>query len=254
MKKIELTQEQKQKLNKVNLYLAATFIDGIYWDLYVNNEEYIDGESLDGPTPSGEGGWKRRDQLDFVKDSPGLWILQELATEITNKYVDEINEILSCDDCGGSGHFYINYDGETQTFSANIEASLRLSEQHDYKKTFDEWAKTEPTSPWIRLDKVKKLSDPEFIEKYKNETEDGIIELQYNGYGDSGQIDEPTDIPQEIEYLGYEIIDIYFSGWENNEGADGTIVINFNEKTISIYHLNYYEENENYELEEYQLV
>ena len=81
-----------------------------------------------------------------------------------------------------------------------------------------------------------------------------VRELQYNGYGDSGQIDEPTDLPQEIEYLGYEIIDIYFSGWENNEGADGTIVINFNEKTISIHHLMYYDEDENYGLEEYQLV
>jgi hypothetical protein len=52
--------------------------------------------------------------------------------------------------------------------------------------------------------------------------------------GDSGQIEEPTDITQDIEYLGYEIIDVYHSGWENNEGADGRIVIDFNQRTISL--------------------
>jgi len=47
---------------------------------------------------------------------------------------------------------------------------------------------------------------------------------------------------------------VYHSGWENNEGADGRIVIDFNERTIALYHEMYYEEAENVDLEKYKLV
>ena len=254
MKTIKLTDEQKQKLVRPNMYMQAVFGDGINWSLYCYAEEQLNHNELDGPIPAGNNGWDRRNEIDEIENEPGFILINEIATEITKNSDNDVYDELGCDDCAGSGYFYLNYNPETQIFSTSVEKYLRLSQDSEYMNTFEEWGNTQPQYPWQRFDYLKKLLEPEFIEKYKNETEDGIIELQYNGYGDSGQIDEPTDLPQEIEYLGYEIIDIYFSGWENNEGADGTIVINFNEKTISIHHLMYYDEDENYELEEYQLV
>ena len=254
MKTIKLTEEQKQLIKKPNAYIGGSFSDGIGWDMYIHNEGYYTSSDLDGPTPSGNGGWQRRDELNEIENHPGFILISEIAIDIADNLESDVYRELDCNDCSGSGTFYINYDAENRIFTAGLDVNIRLSEENYFMKTFNEWANTQPVSEWTRLPTVKKLSDPNFIEKYKNEGDDGVFELQYNGCGDSGQIDEPTDLPQEIEYLGYEIIEIYFNGWENNEGADGTIVIDFNQRTISIYHLQYREGDKSVELEKYQLV
>jgi hypothetical protein len=254
MKKIKLTDEQKEKLLRPNLYMSAVFGEGIEWSVYCYAEETIDFNELNGPLPSGKNGWDRKKEIDEIQNEPGFFFIDETAVEIAKNTEDAAYDEMSCDDCVGSGYIYVHYDPETQIFSSSVERYLRFSEDSEYMKTFEEWGNTQPQYPWQKFTYLKKLLDPEFIEKYKNEGEDGVFELIYNGGGDSGQIEEPVDLPQDIEYLGYEIIDVYHSGWENNEGADGRIIINFNEKTISLYHQHYYEEGETVELEKYQLV
>jgi hypothetical protein len=254
MKKIKLTDEQKEKLLRPNMYMSAVFGEGIEWSVYCYAEETIDFNELNGPLPSGKNGWDRKKEIDEIQNEPGFFFIDETAVEIAKNTEDAAYDEMSCDDCAGSGYIYVHYDPETQIFSSRVERYLRLSEDSEYMKTFEEWGNTQPQYPWQKFTYLKKLLDPEFIEKYKNEGEDGVFELIYNGGGDSGQIEEPVDLPQDIEYLGYEIIDVYHSGWENNEGADGRIIINFNEKTISLYHQHYYEEGETVELEKYQLV
>jgi hypothetical protein len=253
MKKIKLTDQQKNDLFKPNLYLEATFGEGLTWHLSVNNEEGFYFEDF-YPTPGGRGGHQRSYELKEVEDTPGFKLIEETAEEIVRSLEDEIYDSMYCDECNGYGGVNINYDPETQTFSCDIEVYLILSEETEHMKTFEEWANTQPMYPWQTFTYLKKLLDPEFIEKYKNEADNGIFELIYNGGGDSGQFDEPIDIPRDIEYLGYEIIDVYHSGWENNEGADGTIIINFNEKTISIYHSQNYEDTESVDLGKFQFV
>ena len=254
MKKIQLTDEQKQNLVRTNMYMQAVFGDGINWSLFCYAEEQLDHNELDGPIPAGDNGWDRRNEIDEIENEPGFILINEMAIEITKNSDNDVYDELGCDECAGSGYLYVHYDPETQIFSTSVDRYLRLSEDSEYMKTFEEWGNTQPQYPWQKFTYLKKLLDPEFIEKYKNEGEGGVFELIYNGGGDSGQIEEPVDLPQDIEYLGYEIIDVYHSGWENNEGADGRIIINFNEKTISLYHQHYYEEGEKVELEKYQLV
>jgi hypothetical protein len=70
---------------------------------------------------------------------------------------------------------------------------------------------------------------------------DGILELQYNGSGDSGYIEssfEPTNdaVPAHIEDWCYRVLEDNFGGWEINEGSDGKFVFNFNDGTVTLYH------------------
>ena len=69
------------------------------------------------------------------------------------------------------------------------------------------------------------------------------LELNYDGGGDSGQINDygysdtgSVRVNRDIEYVGYEIIDIYHSGWENNEGGDGNIIFDFEKQTVILSH------------------
>ena len=91
--------------------------------------------------------------------------------------------------------------------------------------------------------KYKKLNDDEFVESLI-EDGDGIddYEITYNGYGDSGGL-EDNNLPASIEDIAYELIDLYFSGWENNEGSDGTIYLDLEGKKFSIQHVYYDEES-----------
>lgn len=254
MKTIKLTDEQKEKLLRPNMYMQAVFGEGIVWSVYFYTEHSIDLNEFDGPIPAGKNGWDRRNEIDEIQNEPGFIIIDEIALDIVKDSEDSAYDEMSCDNCAGSGNLYVHYDPETRVFSTRIEVYIRLSHYTEHKQTFDEWVNTPPVYPWQTFTYIKKLSDPEFIEKYKNEGDGGVFELVYNGGGDSGQFDEPIDIPNDIEELGYEIIDVFHSGWENNEGADGRIVIDFNERTIALYHEKYYEVAENVDLEKYQLV
>jgi len=85
-----------------------------------------------------------------------------------------------------------------------------------------------------RYDYLKNFGDPTFIQECEKEY-GKELEISYDGYGDSGQLS--TDIlNQKLEYAIYELIDLYHSGWEINEGSTGTIYINFEKQKMTIYH------------------
>jgi hypothetical protein len=54
--------------------------------------------------------------------------------------------------------------------------------------------------------------------------------------------------------LGYEILDLYAAGFENNEGGDGTIYLDFNKKVMNIQYSQNYEESFTGSSEEIRLV
>ena len=57
-----------------------------------------------------------------------------------------------------------------------------------------------------------------------------------------------------LEYLCYEILDLYAPGFENNEGGEGTIYLDFNKKEMSIEYSQNYEESFTGSREEIRLV
>jgi hypothetical protein len=74
--------------------------------------------------------------------------------------------------------------------------------------------------------------------------------VDFNGGGDDGYIEddmwidsERVDIPKPIEELLYSMLNGNYSGWENNEGAQGSWEFNSSDKTI-FFDFNYLTEEE----------
>ena len=66
-----------------------------------------------------------------------------------------------------------------------------------------------------------------------------IVTINYDGYGDSGtmedplalQNDKPVELPPKLNDLLLEFAESYLpGGWENNDGACGTFVLNIKER------------------------
>jgi hypothetical protein len=152
------------------------------------------------------------------------------------------------------------YNPFNATLKVDLDITVRGEESYEHMYTFDE-LKNQPTGQWgQRYDELKKLGDPDFIEKMKQDY-GNTLELTYDGGGDSGQINDEGETPtsvvrinRDIEYIGYEIIDIRYSGWENNEGADGRIVFDFENQLVNIYHNYYIENSDNEYIGEFKII
>ena len=241
-----LTDEQKKILTKYNVYLMAVVgEEGLYGHAYASAEEGIyDAVSFQ---PKGTYGYQRRDELDI--NGEGYNLLCDIADSILSDRRDEISDYLYCDDCTEYGSVDITYDPVQSKFIIDLEIGVRVSNEYSREFTFDQ-LKNESQGQWgQRYNELKKLGDPEFIEKMKKDY-GNTLEMTYDGGGDSGQINDygSTDtgsshIKNDIESIGYEVIDIYYSGWENNEGADGNIFFDFENQTVSLNHIDYGEDS-----------
>lgn len=88
--------------------------------------------------------------------------------------------------------------------------------------------------------------------------------LSYSGSGDSGDInstivytiDKKSITPPDEEcgkiadILLDSIVECYYGGWENNDGAEGTVELDIKNKQIKISHSEFYTECNTTELEE----
>ena len=69
----------------------------------------------------------------------------------------------------------------------------------------------------------------------------GKLTVRYQGSGDDGALDNHFDetderVPADIEDTILNYISSAYSGWENDLGAEGMVILDFNEKTTTIYH------------------
>ena len=71
------------------------------------------------------------------------------------------------------------------------------------------------------------------------------VTINYDGYGDSGtledplafQNDKPVKLPRRLNDLLLEFAESYLTGgWENNDGACGTFVLNIKDRKFSREH------------------
>jgi len=250
MRKYKLTEDQRKYFNKFSLYLDAIFgSDGIQWELGLGNE-YFDIRELYGPTPSGQYNRGRENNMPN-DDDPGMVLLDTIVSKFIEDNIDDITNHFYCDDCSGDGYMTVNYNPENKNLTFNLGVNLTLSNNEEHMLTFNDLINA-PQPQWGQpYQELKKLQYDEFINKYKSEL-GNEVEMVYNGGGDDGQID--NDYPDEIIHLGYEIIDVYYSGWENNEGADGSIVINFDEKMVYLTHNGYYGDTDDAHIETIEFV
>ena len=243
MKEIEVPKEFKKELQKFNLYCRATMDDqNINWDFYYDEE---DGGLYDS--------WSNFRGIGYTGDISHYF--DEILKDIEDEYNDILNTETDCDGCTGKANLAIKYSPVASTFEIFTTIFTEHTQYTETNKTFEELSK-EPR-PWYLNDNERlyqKLNNDDFVQSIIDENDgDTEIEMTFSGYGDSGSI-EDGNFTRSIENLGYEILDLYAAGFENNEGGDGTIYLDFNKKVMNIQYSQNYEESFTGSGEEIRLV
>ena len=238
---IKLTKEQIQELDKFNFYIqAVTGGKEIYWCEYVYGGDFY--TDLNGPySPNNN---------DVDDNIEGAKIIEQIIYEYMGEYEYDIVDPLYCDDCTESGELTITYYTDTKQIWVEIDANKKIPNDYQSNYTFDQLIEMKPQYNWQKYEFLKMLQDEDFIKKCVNEVGQEV-EVTYDGYGDDGQINE--DIPDELQSLIYEILEIEYGGWENDMGSQGNVYINFKEKTLSVNHIHYSEGFETEFITEIQL-
>ena len=123
------------------------------------------------------------------------------------------------------------------------------TESSRIEKSFKELS--EVTNPWRSGEReVKKLTNEEFLNRMK-EQYGSYVELNYDGSGDSGWIDDNVNSDKgskkstnELENIAYEALELFHAGWEINEGSNGSMTFNFDDQTFTIEHYQNIEDEE----------
>jgi len=239
---MKLTQQQIKDLKRYSLLLHANNLeDGLTWSI-----QYFDGDGfqeLEGPYYNG----RNSDHLGVTPKS-----IEELFKNYSNQFnTDEFyNEEFGNED--GSLSFTIYADRQEIVIDRNYRT--RESEKTEDRVSFDQINSTEPHW-WGRNDRereIKKLTDDNYINKLIGEY-GNTISVTYDGGGDEGWLDNNMDtekqgfvtVPTQLEDMLFEIIDIYHSGYENNEGGYGVITLDLVNKYCNIDHTTYYDGDDN---------
>lgn len=239
---MKLTDQQIKDLKKFSLILNSMNLeDGVQYK-YNCYDDWDHG--LDGPTYRGRSVYEvgqLPQSIDILFDD----IKNDFDIDnFYNDYYGTANGSLNFEINADKKQIIITYDFyETKTDETKIE------------HTFQNVVNT--TSPWYREGRDRKdklLVSPEFISEMLKKYGD-IVEITYEGSGDSGWLndevassDGETSLDGRLEDITYELLDLYHSGWEINEGSSGTFAYNFQNKTVSVNHNQNYDEEieENY--------
>jgi len=143
-------------------------------------------------------------------------LIFEFVEDNINDFLDPFND--HSDESWGSILCVFDYKEKTLTFGHDVSY---------YESSFS-----------IEEGKVKQELAQKLI-NIKNDSEDlqgNVFSMSFDGGGDSGSIEggenelgESIDIPASFEDFGYDILEKCFGGWENNEGGNGNILLNFTE-------------------------
>ena len=233
---MELTEKQIQDLKKYSKLLnSLNMEDGVTWYYQCYDGEF---ESLYGPI---HGGRNVSDELSFLPGS-----IEEFFETIRDNF--------------DTGNFYNDYyDNENGTLTFTIIPERNeIDVMYDYytvstedshiEKDFSDFSDMRPG--W-RGDyrEAKKLSDPTIVEELKSVYGDSC-RCSYDGSGDSGWVNDEVrcskgrlKLNEQLEYICYDLLELYYGGWEINEGSNGSIDFNFVDQTVELNHNQNVEEN-----------
>ena len=184
--------------------------------------------------------WSNMSQLKYEGNIETYF--DELIESFAKEYNDILDDETDCDRCTGTANLEISYSPVTSTFEIHTTIYTQDTHYYVHSKTFEELSK-QPRSFWnqngVRL--YEKLNDDNFVQSLIDENDgETEFEMNFEGYGDSGSI-EDGNYSASIENLGYEMLDLYAAGFENNEGGNGTIYFDLENKKMNL------EYNQNYE-------
>jgi len=243
MKEIEVPKELKKELQRFNLYCRATMDDrDINWDYYYDSE---DGGLYDS--------WSNFRGIGYAGDISDYF--DKILEDIENEYNDILDSETDCDTCNGRANLSIKYSPITSTFEIHTTIYTNHTQYTETNKTFEELSK-EPR-PWYLNDNERlyqKLNNDDFVKSIIDENDgETAFEMNFEGYGDSGSI-EDGNYSTSVENLGYEMLDLFAAGFENNEGGNGTIHFDLETKEMNLEYSQNYEESFTGSHEEIKLV
>lgn len=233
---MQLTEKQIQDLKKYSKLLnSLNMEDGVSWYYQCYDGEF---EKLYGPIYRGR---NVSDELPFLPGS-----------------IEEVFETIR--DNFDTGNFYNDYyDNENGALTFRINANgNEIDVMYDYyeintedshiEKDFSDFSDVRPS--WGGDDReVKKLSDPAIVEELKSVYGDSC-RCSYDGSGDSGWVQDMVDsskgskgLNEQLEYICYDLLELYYGGWEINEGSNGSIDFNFEDQTVELNHSQNVEDN-----------
>ena len=227
MKEIEVPKELKKELQRFNLYCRAT----------------IDDKMIDWTYSYGDYGlelnWSDFKKLDEKNSIENFFdkIIENIEKEFENILHDETD----CGNCTGEASLDITYIPTTSTFEVSTQIFTQDSDYYEHSKSFEEISKL--SRSWYNPNGFRlyeKLNDDDFIKSLIDENDgETDFEMNFDGYGDSGYI-EDGNYSSNIENLGYEMLDLFAPGFENNEGGNGTIYFDLEKKIMNLeYNQNY---------------
>jgi hypothetical protein len=235
---MELTPQQIKDLKRYSLILQASNLeDGLSW-----SNHYWDSDGFQGV----EGPYYK----DRVSEQPGF--TPKSIEDLFKDYSDQFNTDEFYNDEFGTedGSLTFTIYADRQEIVIDRTYRTRESEEVENRVSFDEMNSAEQHW-WGRNDRereIKKLTDDNYvnqlIEKYGD-----TITLGYEGGGDDGWVNDymdsekkgTVDVPTTLDSMVSEIIDIYHSGYYNDEGGSGKITLDLVNRYVNIDHTTYYE-------------
>jgi hypothetical protein len=236
---MKLSVEQYKKLQRFANFLISEDHESIDWVTYIY--EYGEMDSPYGPYGQGR-------PIDGLNSFRDVISILELVMEKTLNNLD-FSDHMDCDECTGNGTVNISFYPETLKMGFELEVGITVAHPTVESKTFRELANFRPDIYGDRYDKMKKLNDPNFINEYPELGPE--LEVNYDGGGDDGYIQDEEYIPTVFTDISYEILNAFYGGWELNEGSQGTILYDFRNKKVSIHHNLF--ENEGFDVDVHEI-
>ena len=160
--------------------------------------------------------------------------------EIPNGLIPIIKKILSFINKNNLIDFVDIDNMNWERVEINIDCeSSEISVKYDYG--YYEPGETQATS-WDLVDDANDEDLKEIFDVLRKEyhTRLTILELEYNGSGDSGYIESSftngEQVPQILENWCYDRLESMHGGWEINEGSQGKFEIDLSNGVIELYH------------------
>jgi hypothetical protein len=204
---IELDERLKKKFKIFSLYLKMQAdVSEAYTTLY-----FYDGST----EPDSIDYWYSKTNNVSIKEDFGVnQIIDDLFTEsdLWDKLFDNVHEDINY----STVDVYIGVDEKKVWFDAEYE-SYGSEDSYSEGTISEDW-----------------------MEKLEGR---GVYTAKYSGGGDDGSIHDDVEFDGDDDYNGseyqnyaYQILYDNYGGWENNDGGEGTIIINTIEGTWEIGH------------------
>jgi hypothetical protein len=223
-----LTPEEKQYLRRISNYLGSMGMQDGNIEIDMDNQEEFDYDNVS---------WDYVTHFtnNYNADIPSglIPILQKIM-----KYCDD-NNLIREPDNDDTNYQRLEYDIDVDSkkisftrwwsFYTRGEGSSVTWEDEQGKALFEHWEESGV---------LEDLTIPD----------DGILTVPYNGSGDSGYLESSFNetgdgVPAAMEDWCYRELSDNYSGWEINEGSDGSFIFNFHDMTIELIHTENIEDN-----------